>query len=103
MLKEAPRVRAETAYIPEPDPGVGDQRKVQVGRLVEQIATPRSEPERSRSRPRDRMITVHPKISELARARAYGEAEQERYLVSNYRRRVSVATEAVRQSKVEER
>ena len=89
VLKEAAQVRAEAADVPEPDPGVKDQRKVQVGRLVGQIATPKPEPERSRSRPRDRRITVHPKISELAKARAHGEAEQERYLGSNYRQRVS--------------
>ena len=99
VLKEAAQVRAETADVPEPDPGVKDQRKVQVGRLVGQIATPKPEPERSRSRPRDRRITVHPKISELAKARAHGEAEQERYLGSNYRQRVSAATEAVRRAK----
>ena len=98
-MKEATQVRAETADVPEPDPGVKDQRKVQVGRLVGQIATPKPEPERSRSRPRDRRITVHPKISELAKARAHGEAEQERYLGSNYRQRVSAATEAVRRAK----
>ena len=99
VLKEAAQVRAETADVPEPDPGVKDQRTVQVGRLVGQIATPKPEPERSRSRPRDRRITVHPKISELAKARAHGEAEQERYLGSNYRQRVSAATEAVRRAK----
>eukprot|EP00434_Breviolum_minutum_P034462 symbB.v1.2.030505.t1/scaffold3441.1/size58410/4 len=94
--------------IPEPDPAVGDQRKVTTGRLQE----PEKEREegpglagepirlRSRSRVRRRNITVHPRVTDLARSRAdrLG-GDPERVLGSNYRRRRAAAAEAASQSR----
>ena len=94
--------------IPEPDPAVGDQRKVATGRLEEPEKEREEGPElagepirlRSRSRVRRRNITVHPRVTDLARSRAdrLG-GDPERVLGSNYRRRRAAAAEAAGQSR----
>ena len=94
--------------IPEPDPAVGDQRKVATGRLQEPEKEREEGPElagepirlRSRSRVRRRNITVHPRVTDLARSRAdrLG-GDPERVLGSNYRRRRAAAAEAAGQSR----
>eukprot|EP00434_Breviolum_minutum_P042976 symbB.v1.2.038276.t1/scaffold5896.1/size48089/1 len=96
--------------IPEPDPAVGDQRKVATGRLQEPEKEREEGPElagepirlRSRSRVRRRNITVHPRVTDLARSRAdrLGPGgDPERVLGSNYRRRRAAAAEAAGQSR----
>ena len=94
--------------IPEPDPAVEDQRKVATGRLQEPEKEREESPElageplrlRSRSRVRRRNITVHPRVTDLARSRAdrLG-GDPERVLGSNYRRRRAAAAEAAGQSR----
>ena len=107
--EEEPRPHWSTlSDIPEPDPAVGDQRKVATGRLQEPEKEREEGPElagepirlRSRSRVRRRNITVHPRVTDLARSRAdrLG-GDPERVLGSNYRRRRAAAAEAAGQSR----
>ena len=107
--EEEPRPHWSTlSDIPEPDPAVGDQRKVATGRLQEREKEREEGPElagepirlRSRSRVRRRNITVHPRVTDLARSRAdrLG-GDPERVLGSNYRRRRAAAAEAAGQSR----
>ena len=97
--------------VPEPDPAVVDQRKVTSERLQEPAREERKEEEsepagepirlRSRSRVRGRRdITVHPRVSDLARSRAERlGGDPESILGSNYRRRRAAAAEAAGQSR----
>ena len=107
--EEEPRPHWSTlSDIPEPDPAVEDQRKVATGRLQEPEKEREEGPElagepirlRSRSRVRRRNITVHPRVTDLARSRAdrLG-GDPERVLGSNYRRRRAAAAEAAGQSR----
>ena len=97
--------------VPEPDPAVVDQRKVTSGRLQEpereerkeEESEPAGEPIRLRSRSRargQREITVHPRVTDLARSRAKRlGGDPEGILGSNYRRRRAAAAEAAGQSR----
>ena len=90
VLKEAPRPEAEaTSDIPEPDPAVEDQRRVRVG----QLTTPRKPEEKkeSEAKPAEGV-----RLRSRSSARLHRESGRQ---LSNYRRRLSAAQEAVAKAK----
>ena len=90
VLKEAPRPEAEaTSDIPEPDPAVEDQRRVRVG----QLTTPKKPEEKKESE-------VKPAEGVRLRSRSSARLHRESgRQLSNYRRRLSAAQEAVAKAK----
>ena len=90
VLKEAPRPEAEaTSDIPEPDPAVEDQRRVRVG----QLTTPKKPEEKKES---EAEPAGGVRLRSRSSARLHRESGRQ---LSNYRRRLSAAQEAVAKAK----
>ena len=91
VLKEAPRPEADrTSDVPEPDPAVEDQRKIRVG----QLTTPRKPEEEPEEKPASgARLRSRPSVRHHRLHRETGRP------LSNYRRRLAAAQEAVAKAK----